>query len=696
MKEKASIVMGRMKFIIIVLSLIGIALFFDLYVWKSWTFLPESIFAFNNPALFFEIIAGGIVFYHLVKIPQLRKLIVPAMVFLLFMVIFDVKVVNAYLNITDDFSLSYINTTTWIYDSPTPNNLNVTILNNRLIQNGTNSGGAFNTFLRVNETTYSNMTNFFLTVIYNQTDGGGVYWNDYTSGIQFRVRNYSRETSGQYNFNGDGYQLGISITQGLTLIRYENNGSYTAIATNTTAFSRNTNYNISFYAIGNTFSIYRDGQLSMTYTDTKYNNSGMVIIRSVFGNGGGNTQTTNNTWDNFRLNELDTGINITNVYDENTLSPICYSVTMFNISYTYSTGGCGNIYVPHLLIPLGDVQLIFSNTSYTSRNYYLTGVTSQSVIQMTGYLLQTSESSYITGFVYSPDNMAGEPGVILNAQRFINSIWTTVDEKMSDYQGKFYFYLYPYTTYKIIATKGILNVTLDNYYPNPAIILSIYLNGTTIVENNLWTGINYTMVPTEVYLESPPLPPMGGVTRFNFTISASHYDLEYYFMELYRNQYGSSTLVYSQIYYNVSGGSIPVDVNITSQFYLGMDNFQAIYGFKKTGFGEWNATNIYHYDPPATYYNYNYSIEQALTDFKNGNIIQSQGVKYAFVLIIAITGAIAVSQMSGNTMGAMIVFISIIALFAYIGFFGTGLLDRWGFVAALAIIGTGIGFWRGW
>ena len=426
------------------------------------------------------------------------------------------------------------------------------------------------------------------------------------------------------------------------------------------------------------------------YYDLLYNSSTITNASKGVGGVYGGNNGTDGTIYYLGSSDSTNGITINNVYDELTLAPICYNVTMFNVSYSYSTFACGSIFTHHLLSPLGDVQLVFTNTSYQLRNYYLTNFTNTSAVSMNVYLLKLNESSYITGFIYSDQNLAGEVGAIIKSQKFINSSWTTVDEKLSDYQGKFYFYMYPYTTYKIIATKGILNTTIDNFYPNPSIILNIYLNGSTVAQNTLWTGVNYYITPTDTYLGD-------GITRFNFTISDSNNDLQYFFMGLYRVYNGTSTAIYTLTNTTSnSGGQIPVDVNVTTQYLAGMDIIQMYVVFKRAGFDSWNNTVIYHYNGAYTNYDWNYSITQALSDFANGGILQSQGLKYAFVFLVALSGTLAVASMSGNTMGSMIVFVSITALFAYAGFFGTSFLDRWGFVAVLALIGTGIGFWRGW
>jgi len=406
---------------------------------------------------------------------------------------------------------------------------------------------------------------------------------------------------------------------------------------------------------------------SKTYNFTVVGNSGNLTSKTVFFT-------------------MDLGVIITDVYDELTGDSICYDVVAVNSSFTYNASDvCGYNFINYNDLPHGtNVKFTFLNDSYIQRDYYVTlnPTGDLGVISLTPYLLAETTGSYITVFVYSGDEPSGSTNALVSARRFLNSSWRTIDQKLTDTQGKAYFYLYPWTTYQVLASKGIYSALVESYYPNPSYILYIKLNGSTTSTNITWVfdTVSIRFTPTSRYI--------SGITTFDYFITASENDLEYYFMNITAIDGNTSRyLYYNSVDDSPNGGEFEVAVNVTNQTELGLDRLEVEIGFKRSGYDEWNTTRYY---LPSDWPDSNLTdknIPYFMDKFKDGSLgITSEFGKYFIALVVSLGAGIGVGRYT--TIGGAFVFIGVLSFFALFGFFS------WFYIVFLFLIAIGFYLWR--
>lgn len=367
-------------------------------------------------------------------------------------------------------------------------------------------------------------------------------------------------------------------------------------------------------------------------------------------------------------------LEIRNVYDEITLNAICYNVTMMNSTWTYYGSGCGNQLIPFSQLPSGVVMVTFSNTSYISRNYYMTiSPTVYSIL--TGYLIPSGYGSYITALVYSNSQPNGIPGAIISALKYINNSYVTVAQIETDTQGKGYLYLYPWANYKIYTTYGSLIDIIDSYYPNPNYVLYIDLSESSAIPNMTWVfdTVSYSLIPTSSYV--------SGLTTFTYTIMAQNSDLSSFSLFL-DGIYGNTSInIYNSTSTSPSGGIITHSANVSAMNY---DFIIATVEFTRNGYDEYYFGRTYLIEQVG---NGTYSIYTALQNIKNGDYgLETDFAKYFLAFFVSFSIGAGVAVATKNGMYGVIMFLLILCFFALpvVGFIS------WGFVIALAFIAIGV------
>lgn len=362
-------------------------------------------------------------------------------------------------------------------------------------------------------------------------------------------------------------------------------------------------------------------------------------------------------------------------FDEQSLEKICYNLAMMNDTYTYNLNDiCNKTALSSSELPAGYTTIIVSNSSYISRTYYA-NLTEPYYFDVKAYLLQSGVGVYITTFVYSMEEPAGVINALTNAKRFINNSWVIVEQKLTDEQGKGYFYLYPWALYKIEGIKGTKYKQIESYYPNPNYVLYIKLEEIAGEKNKTW-------VFDTVYVEIKPKERyVANITTFEFTVTALENDLEYYGVKFYKYYKKNYTLLYENEI-SSSGGTIEFDVNITNHT---AERFEFVTYFKRNNYDLWNFTSIY------IPWQSKSILPGILAFFASGGFVGSDFAMHFIAVFIAFAASAGIGrkEIFGGIKGASLIFVGVLAFFAIIG------MVRWEFIVACGLIALLINFAKG-
>lgn len=455
------------------------------------------------------------------------------------------------------------------------------------------------------------------------------------------------------------------------------------------AITPGTYYNFTGYLSNSTYTVANNtiGSPPVMYVLTSALPYGANISFNATGAGFNNTLVNIGTLDtasflNYTESSYPATLEIFYVYDEYTLSPICYDVYVSNLTSAYNASSCGILDIDYNYLPSGVVTVSISNSSYITRNYYVT-VNPTAYNALTGWLLPNSLGSYITTWVYSDAAPTGQEGVITSAERFLNGTWVTIEQKQTDSQGKGYFFLYSWAQHRIRAEYGTLQALVSSYYPNPTYILNIKLNGTYAPGSFTWLfdSVSVNVTPSAGFVSN--------VTRFKYLVSSPDGDLSKWFMDIRAIKGTNETVLYSNsVIGSPSGGEIWVDVNITS-FMLPnktADRFKVTVGFDRVGYSEWNGTLIYiPYNAESGY------LPDFMALFTTGGAgISDPTAIYLIITFVALFAGGFVARIDnfgqGGTIGGAFVYIGVLALFAVYGLYDWALL----LLMTLAAIGISL------
>lgn len=422
---------------------------------------------------------------------------------------------------------------------------------------------------------------------------------------------------------------------------------------------------------------------------------GTPIFASFSGVGFNNsyqTIATINSTSQFNLTfgVLPAAVVINGVWDEQTLAAICYNYTFTNLTYSKTGGGCGSSSEDWFNLPTGiNVKLSISNSSYVTRDYYLT-INSNSYLSLNGHLLANSIGNYITTFVYSDSQPAGIPGALTSAMRYLNNSWVVVDQKTTDSQGKGYFYLYPWSQYQIKAEYLTLQALITNYYPNPSFILYIKFSDSFASSNLTWVFDKVSVIyfPKASYVAKDSLIPLS------YLVSSSVNDLSYYGLKIYNVTGSSPALIYSNVVTtSPSGGVINVNLNTSGS----VTKWLVLISFKRSGYEEWNYTYSYFASTysPGGFGSYPSNIlPNMLGNFTAGNLgpTSTMGISLVALIISFAAGGFVAAEASRfnipTSFGGSMAFIIVLSVFTVAGLFS------WGFLLLLAIAAIGINLAR--
>lgn len=273
----------------------------------------------------------------------------------------------------------------------------------------------------------------------------------------------------------------------------------------------------------------------------------------------GNANYTGNTGTNAMTVTLGGGLNILAVYDEKTLAPLNFNLTIYNSTFSITSNNINNYYNNSVI---GSLTIAISKVGYIQRNYHI-NTNVNFTTNVTGYLLDSSSGVYVTYWSYSDINPLGEIASLHSFKRFIGSSNVEVLESQADTQGKGTVYLDPYTTYVIDSqtADSSLTTNISSYNPNPSFILKISFNSVTTGTNQSWffTQTTYSLIPTDIYLR-PNVS--GNVTLFNYTTSSGLNDIQWYSLRLI---YWNGTVFYTgNDTTHPAGGSLTVNLNYTN------------------------------------------------------------------------------------------------------------------------------------
>jgi hypothetical protein len=420
-------------------------------------------------------------------------------------------------------------------------------------------------------------------------------------------------------------------------------------------------------------------QLSINfYNDTSsisnpfiFNTTGLTGTYNFTCNTTGNTNYTSGSGSYSLVIIPIGGLSIDAVYDEKTLTPLTFNVTIYNSSYSQTTNNI-NSYSNNSV--KGSLTVSISKSGYIPRNYYIY-VPIVGSYNFSGYLLQTTDGVYVSYWGYSTLYPTGEPLALIQVYRFLNSSWTDVAESKSDVEGKGTLFLDPYTTYIINAqtADGSLIYNLSSYSANPSFILKLIFGGLAGGTNISWlfTGVNYSLTPLDIYLRS-------NITTFNYTISAANSDIDWYALRLI---YQNGTVLYFSNQTNSSGGSITVNLNYTSlSGYVTAQTF-----LKRSGFDlySWNRTFIIWATQSA--------IPDALNYLKN-----SSGLPVVILSLISLFCSFGIASISNRVVrtGSGIIYLIVLTIFGLFGLFGSDVTATWTILTGLYLMEVGILLYR--
>lgn len=373
----------------------------------------------------------------------------------------------------------------------------------------------------------------------------------------------------------------------------------------------------------------------------------------------------------FTLTNLSQVLNIPVVYDEKSLTPLTFNLSIWNDSYSETTNDITS-YANNTV--KGNLTIAISANGYVERNYYIS-VPINGSYNMTGYLLQSDEGVYIDFWAYSNTNPLGEANAIVNMSRFIGSQWIVIEQQRADFEGKGIIFLDPYAEYRINASKGALSYNQDLYSPNPDFILTMNLGGSAAGTNTSWmfSGVNYSLTATDSYLGRS-----SNLTVICYNISSNSDNVQW--MTLNLSYWNGTSLYFNNTTTAANGTSICIAVNstnltglITAQTWLKID------GYDEAG---WERRYLVWYEGS--------SIPSALTEVQALGLSEMTEMLIAFFVCIGIS--IGISKSAWKT-GGGIMYLLGLTFFALYGWFS------WEFFLGLAMVEFGIlmkdGF-RGW
>lgn len=340
------------------------------------------------------------------------------------------------------------------------------------------------------------------------------------------------------------------------------------------------------------------------------------------------------------------------VYDEKTLSPLTFNITVYNDTFSTSQN---NIASYNNDTVRGNLTLAISSVGYIPRNYYVNILPSETVT-ITGYLLSNIDGVYITYWAYSTSYPTGESGTLVNISRFIGSNYTLVSQSLSDYEGKGTLWLDPYISYRIIAEKGALNYSIDSYSPNPSILLRLNLgSGEGISTSNytwLFTDLAYSLTPTDIYIRNDT----DNLTLINYTL----YDLDSLIVwQAFKITNQSGTVIYSSNSSTPSGTSLTANYNMTGRE---GQTFIVQTSFKRTGYDPWFFNRTY------IVYQRSSTLLESLEGIKGASGLGLSSLAGSLIGLFA-AFTVAAGWKRGTGQGASIPFLLVLLLFVFVGIF---------------------------
>lgn len=374
----------------------------------------------------------------------------------------------------------------------------------------------------------------------------------------------------------------------------------------------------------------------------------------------------------FRLDDINISVSFglkIRAYDEDTLEQIYFDTVIFNETDSYTTNNTWELSTSCLEIPVGNLTIIVKNDSYVDRYYYLFFNQSE---DMNTYILKESDGIYIT-FLVIDDYNEIQPNTLVSARRYLNGSWKTVAQLKADDQGKGWFFLSPWTNYKIQAEKNFVEALIDSYYPNSNYVLTIVLSEEALPYEltYLLDDISYFIEPNTTYVDN--------TTRFKFYISSSSSSLEYFGLNITWVLDRNSTLLYNQTDTTPSGGEIWVDVNITN-LTINLTNkgkIDVVAFFKKTGY------NLYEIRKKYIIWFEQSIFPPIFTSLAVGTFGLSLFATNIISLIASGGLAMGINK-KFSTITPMILFLGILAIFVVGGWFG------WYWYLAMILLGIGI------
>ncbi len=363
------------------------------------------------------------------------------------------------------------------------------------------------------------------------------------------------------------------------------------------------------------------------------------------------------------------GIFINAVYDENTLTPLTFNLTIYNDTQSVTVNDITS-YNNNTIT--GDMTIAISKIGYVARDYYA-DIPANETYNLTGYLLQTGDGSYITYWAYSSTSPTGELDALVNVTRFVGSGWVSVEQSLSDFEGKGTLFLSPYAVYRVNASKsGVGYVYISSYSANPSVLLRLDMGGTGNATSISWlfTDVNYSLTPTNAFIRNSS----DNLTLFNYTIAVGDADLEYYGMNI---TLADGTNIYSNNTTGASGGTVTVNFNMTGRE---GQTINVRTWFKKADYDVWIWDRGY-----IVVENHSY-IPDLFGAFVSGG---SAGLSSIAGQLIALFLSIASAGMGKKitTAGSSILFLLALSVFTFIGFFNWSIFLLLGFVGLIIIAG---------
>lgn len=284
------------------------------------------------------------------------------------------------------------------------------------------------------------------------------------------------------------------------------------------------------------------------------------------------------------------GISIT-VFDErNTSVQLVFDVTFSNGTCSATFTNQFNFARNTTELCIGENTITISNSSYETRNYFLT-ISIDANLSLTAYLLGNLEgidySIVVLTFQDSPIE-----GALVDVRRNFNGTFVTVAQATSDTAGTTNFFLDPTTTYQVVVTADnyvSAVFTLNPSVVNPITYVRLRFSGTTGAQIlNLTTtfqNISFSIfdTPDQTYHES----------AFNITyfISSSNNDLQLIGVNIYYRNFttltANRTLVFTQTLNSSPSGATIVYTTNNSVGYYTVEAF-----FQKSGFERYNISEV--------------------------------------------------------------------------------------------------------